>query len=729
MRSTNRSRARTGNVPLALALVALLAFGLPVGARADAGTPSDVWFAGTLLTFDKADARAGELAVATDDTGLARFLAKLGASLAYQPGQKYAIVTSADRTTIVFALGDPRYTAGGVGATAPFAPYVRNGSAYLPFMTLARALAVDPVVVGNTTVLEPQISALDVRSENRVTVVTIRGASALHFKRTSDPMADDVTLAFSGIASTLEPDRRVDGAGLRGVSIGVSGSPKNPTTTITFAAVPGSTHVLAQTASANVLTIAFAPAGVALGGTPLPAEGTAASATAPLLVRAPGGLPYGSAPSTTSTITDSGVAQNAPPPPPLPRSQQPPPQQPLPQQPLPQQPLPQQQPPANVLAPESAVAPATPTPTAYTLPPATIAAVTPQVQDDALNLHVAIAGNVTYEWHRLSDNRWYVDFKPATLTVAAIDTPLDGTAATSLRVKPFVGPLDHLQTVRVALTLTSPRAIALVPSPDGMTIAIDRVDDPAPERVGLGELADGKLVAAVVPLPAPPAGAAPLDGSASAPGQGWKFNPPAGTSARLIVIDPGHGGSDFGAMHNGLTEKDLTLDISRRLRAQLIARGWQVKLTRDADVDVFEPNDSARDELQARCDVANNAHARFFISVHINSFTSGDLNGTTTYYYKSDSSGLAQAVHDRLSDALPTKDDGIVRENFYVVHHTSMPSILVETAFLSNPGDAQLLKSSAFLQKVATAIADGVGDYAGKSSAPVSSNGDTVDGN
>jgi N-acetylmuramoyl-L-alanine amidase CwlD len=346
-----------------------------------------------------------------------------------------------------------------------------------------------------------------------------------------------------------------------------------------------------------------------------------------------------------------------------------------------------------------------------------------------MSVHLAISGNVTYEWHRLSDNRWYVDFKPATLTAAAIDSPLDGTAATSLRVKPFVGPLDHLQTVRVALTLTSPRAIALVPAPDGLTIAVDRADDPAPERVGLGELSGGKLVASVVPLPAPPAGAAPFDGNAPASGQDWKFGPPSGTNARLIVIDPGHGGSDFGAVHNGLTEKDLTLDISRRLRAQLVARGWQVKLTRDSDVDVFAPNDSARDELQARCDVANNARARFFISVHINSFTSGGLNGTTTYYYKSDSTGLAEAVHARLSDALPTKDDGIVRDNFYVIHHTSMPAILVETAFLSNQGDAELLRSTAFLQKVASAIADGVGDYAGKSSAPVSSNGDTVDGN
>jgi N-acetylmuramoyl-L-alanine amidase CwlD len=704
LRSTNRSRARTSKFLPALALAAFQAFAAPVCVRAAASAGGDVWFAGTRLTFDKADVRAGELAVATDDTGMGRFLAKLGASLAYQPGQKYAIVTTADRGTIVFALGDPHFTANGVPATAPFAPYERAGSAYLPFMTLARALAVDPVDDGQTTVLEPQISALDVRSENRVTVVTIRGASALHFKRTSDAAADDVTLSFSGIASTLEPYRRIDGAGLRGVAIAVSGTPRNPTTTLTFSAVPGSAHVLAPTVSPNVLAIAFAPAGVALGGTPLPAEGTAATASAPLLVRAAAGLPYGTAPSTTSTITDGGLAANAPAAP-----------QPAPAGVVPVAPGP---------APAASAMLATPTPTAYALPVATIGAVTPQLQDDALSLHVAIAGNVTYEWHRLSDNRWYVDFKPATLAVGAIDEPLDGTAATSLRVKPFVGPTDHLQTVRVALTLTSPRAIALVPSPDGVTIAVDRADDPAPERVGLGELADGKLVASIVPLPAPPPAAPPADGNPE-----WKFNPPAGTNGRLIVIDPGHGGSDFGAMHNGLTEKDLTLDISRRLRAQLIARGWQVKLTRDSDADVFAPNDSARDELQARCDVANSAHARLFISVHINSFTSGGLNGTTTYYYKADSYGLADAVHARLADSLPTKDDGIVRENFYVVHHTSMPAILVETAFLSNADDAQLLKSPAFLQKVANAIADGVGDYAGKTSAPVSSNGSEVDGN
>jgi N-acetylmuramoyl-L-alanine amidase len=187
------------------------------------------------------------------------------------------------------------------------------------------------------------------------------------------------------------------------------------------------------------------------------------------------------------------------------------------------------------------------------------------------------------------------------------------------------------------------------------------------------------------------------------------------------VIDPGHGGSDTGAQQNGLVEKDLTLDISQRLRTLLVARGWSVKLTRESDVDVYAANDSAHDELQARCDVANNAGARMFISIHINSFTTSDLKGTTTYYYKGVDLPLAQAVHRRLIAALGTTDDGVRKDNFYVIHHTTMPAILIETAFMSNPDDAVLLRSSFFRQKVALSVADGVGDYAGAPPPPQTS--------
>jgi N-acetylmuramoyl-L-alanine amidase len=644
-----------------------------VGASGVITSPSDYWFAGTRLTFDRPQYRAGRLAVATDDSGLARFLGKLGATLAYQPGQKYVVITTGDRRAVAFVVGDSQFEVAGTAQTASFAPYTSGSAAYLPFADLARALYVVPVLDGDATVLQPQIAALDVRQIGRVTTVTVRGASPLHFKRTSADGDDRVTLAFTGISSTLDPTRDVAGAALNGVSIVASGTPRNPTTTVSFDVAPNANRAIVPGESPNALSIAFAPAGVALAGTPIPAAGAATVAAAPIVQPPAEPTLANAAPTATQSM------------PPVPASG--------------------------------------PTPTALGLATATVSNVDAEPEGDGVNVFVAISGPVTYEWHRLSDNRWYVDLKPATLSIDAQDIPVSSDAVQSLRVKGFVGPNDHLPTVRVAMTLATPRIVNLAATNDGLTIAVDRLDDLAPLHAGLGEIAGGKLVASIVPLPAVVA-AAPGDGARPPPASTWKFGapPPAGTNPRLIVIDPGHGGSDDGAMHNGLVEKELNLNVAERLRALLIARGWLVKMTRETDVDVFAPNDSAHDELQARCDVSNQAGARLFISIHTNSFTTSELSGTTTYYYKSDSYGLADAVHARLAATLPTADDGIRKENFYVIHHTTAPAILVEMAFLSNPGDAQLLKTDAFLQKIAVGIANGVGDYATPGQ-PVSSNG------
>ncbi len=659
----NRLRAKAGSAALAFAVAVSLAWGAAEPAAAQTAFAPDFWFAGTHLSFDRPQFRGGALAVAGDDTGLGRFLGKLNATLSYQPGQSYVVITSGDRRSIAFTIGDARYDVAGVAQTAAFAPYVSGGAVYLPFADLARSLDVVPVEDdGSTTVLQPQIASLDVRPQGRVTIVTFRGASTLHFKRLSADGDDRLSLAFTGIASTLERDRELAGPALLGVTIAVRGTPRNPTTVVEFRTAPNGESALVPSDSANAISIAFAPAGIALGGTAIPAAGDATVATVPL-----------------------NAASPAPPPPPVPGG-----------------------------APQTEA-----TPTAMGLPPASVDNLHLVPIDEGLDVALGITGAVTYEWHRLTDNRWYVDLKPATLAMDAQTVPVQSDAVTSLRVKGFVGPTDHLPTVRVALTLATPRIVDLVPTDSGLTIHVDRLDDLEPQKVGLGELTGGKLVTSIVPLPqvaAPPpdATAQTGDGSASSSPPGWKFAPApsAGVNARLIVIDPGHGGSDRGAMHNDLVEATLNLDISKRLRALLVARGWIVKLTHETDVDVYAPNDSAHDELQARCDVANQSGARLFISVHTNSFTTGVLNGTTTYYYKSDSYGLADAVHARLAANLPTQDDGIRKENFYVIHHTNAPAILVETAFLSNSGDARYLKSSAFIQSVATSIADGVGDYA-----------------
>jgi N-acetylmuramoyl-L-alanine amidase CwlD len=682
----SRSRDRAGSIKarsalcLATLLAVFAAWCLP--ARADLAPPS-FWFSGTKLIFAHPEPKAGDIAVASDDPGLVRFLAKLGATLSYAPGQKYAVVTSADHRTVSFALGDTRFEVDGTTETAPFAAYASGSAVSLPLLTLAKALYVTPVDDGEETVLQPQIGGLDVKSEGRVTTATFHGATKLRFKRLSGPGDEKLEVAFSGTATTLDPERTVGMGALRHISIGLDGSARSPRTVVDFDLAPGTLRVLGPSDAPNAIVFAFAPAGVTLGGTGIPSAGDASLALAPLALPSLAKLPSG---------RDGHRPWQAPPapvPPPVAVAAR--------------TPLPTPAPTSPDLESPAPFASPAPSPA----PPAQVVSVTTTPVDEGFDVQLGITGDLAFEWHRLPDNRWFVDLKNAQLATSPLDEPVDSPAVRSLRVK-AVGTADA-PAVRLALTLPSPRLVDVAAVKGGITVHVDALDDLAAARAGAGTLAGGTLVAAAAatPLPQRLDQAPPVDDSM------WKFSPApsAKMNPRLIVIDPGHGGSDTGAMHNGLVEKNLTLDISERLKSVLLARGWQVKLTRETDVDVYAPNDSAHDELQARCDVANNNGARLFISVHINSFTSSGLNGTTVYYYKSSDYGLARAVHERLASSLPTNDDGVQKANFYVIHHTAAPAILVETAFLSNPEDAAYLRSPGFLQKVAVGIADGVGKY------------------
>ncbi|MGC1380988.1 MAG: N-acetylmuramoyl-L-alanine amidase, partial [Candidatus Baltobacteraceae bacterium] len=323
---------------------------------------------------------------------------------------------------------------------------------------------------------------------------------------------------------------------------------------------------------------------------------------------------------------------------------------------------------------------------------------------------VAINGNASYAWHRLRepDNRFWLDIANAQLQGPPIDQS-EPSPLVSMRVRQ-VDPT----TVRIALSLGGPKTIAITPSTTGLGIVVgaqELADQPRSGSGSVGSVVSAGQENAGLETPAP------LDQSGSGFGASgdtaWKFGPRSNyvpTNPRLIVIDPGHGGSDRGTIHGGVSEADLTLDMAKRLRDILIARGWQVKMTRDTDVDVYAPNDSAHEELQARVDVANNAGARLFVSVHVNAFINAGPYGTTTYISKPDDVALARIVETRLA-ADGTKDDGVVKSHLYVTLHTRMPAVLVETAFLSNPSDYALLTSPAWRQKVAQEIADGIGQY------------------
>lgn len=348
----------------------------------------------------------------------------------------------------------------------------------------------------------------------------------------------------------------------------------------------------------------------------------------------------------------------------------------------------------NSPTPEPSPGEATPEPSAPSA--ATVTAVDVQPSSDEFDLQISVSGSAQYEWHRLLDNRWYVDIHPAILQAAARDETPSAAQVTSLRVRQLAN-----ETVRVALSLAGQKEVDVAPSGGGLTISVKDLEADIAVRSGAG------VIGAAGAPPATPVPSA------------WKFSPAPSSSVptdpRLIVLDPGHGGSDSGAQNSGLVEKTVALDISSRLRSILLARGWEVRMTRSTDADVYGPNASDHDELQARVDVANMGGARLFVSIHVNSFVNSRPNGTTTYYYKSEDLAFANAIHRRLVSAtLGTKDDGVIKNSLYVVHHTTMPAVLVETAFLSNPEDRALLRSAEWLQKVARAIADGIGDYAGR---------------
>ncbi|WP_455629270.1 N-acetylmuramoyl-L-alanine amidase family protein [Megamonas funiformis] len=183
---------------------------------------------------------------------------------------------------------------------------------------------------------------------------------------------------------------------------------------------------------------------------------------------------------------------------------------------------------------------------------------------------------------------------------------------------------------------------------------------------------------------------------------------------KIITIDPGHGGSDSGAVgHNGYTEKEGAFAISQKVASILNQSGAKVVMTRDSDVDVYGPNASARNELQARVDVGNNANSDIFVSIHCNAFVNPAANGTQTFYYGSSYQGqrLAQSIQEKMIEANGLRDRGISTCNFYVVKHSYMPAVLIETAFITNYDEEALLSDDEWQTIMAKAIAEGINEY------------------
>lgn len=238
-------------------------------------------------------------------------------------------------------------------------------------------------------------------------------------------------------------------------------------------------------------------------------------------------------------------------------------------------------------------------------------------------------------------------------------------------------------------------------------------------------------------------GVLPARGIPEAPEGPKKF------AIKTIVIDAGHGGKDPGAIGRRahLREKEMTLAVARKLRDILSGSGIKVVMTRDSDEFVSLPR---------RADIANRSRADLFVSIHINSSRSKLMRGFECYYLSTatddnaraveafensslkisedasrersdtldktlwdmtltenrlESAELASYICDSITRSLTIGNRGIRAARFYVLKHTSMPSVLVEAGYISNRYEEMKLRDDSFLDRIAEAIADGILKY------------------
>ncbi|NLB19089.1 MAG: N-acetylmuramoyl-L-alanine amidase, partial [Syntrophomonadaceae bacterium] len=216
-----------------------------------------------------------------------------------------------------------------------------------------------------------------------------------------------------------------------------------------------------------------------------------------------------------------------------------------------------------------------------------------------------------------------------------------------------------------------------------------------------------------IPVEEPPF--TPTDNEIPLPGE-IDPNPvlPSVPRVARVVLDPGHGGRDPGAIGiTGSYEKDVNLAISNKAAEMLKKAGMEVIMTRSDDRYVT---------VNSRVDIANAANAAIFVSIHSNSTTNSETNGTMLYYYvdhnilaavaqASDREQLARIMQNSLVQSLQRADKGVRQNNYVVIRYTEIPAILVETAYLSNLTEEMLLNDYAFQDRAAQAITDGIIKY------------------
>ncbi len=169
-----------------------------------------------------------------------------------------------------------------------------------------------------------------------------------------------------------------------------------------------------------------------------------------------------------------------------------------------------------------------------------------------------------------------------------------------------------------------------------------------------------------------------------------------------IIIDPGHGGYDPGAEKNGLYEKDIVLDVSRRIKKYLDEHGFYVIMTRENDKTL---------SLKERVALTNKENPDVFLSVHANASNDPDIKGIETHWYTLESRPLAMHVQNQMVDMLVTPDRGLKNSRFYVLRNSKIPAVLAEIGYMTNSIELYQLMTEERREATAKSIADGILNY------------------
>lgn len=209
------------------------------------------------------------------------------------------------------------------------------------------------------------------------------------------------------------------------------------------------------------------------------------------------------------------------------------------------------------------------------------------------------------------------------------------------------------------------------------------------------------------------------------PGNAGPDGTPRDGNFPTVILDPGHGGRDEGTRWRGIAERDLTLDLANRVERLAHIAGFQTVMTRRSNIYV---------PLEERARLANSYKDALFVSLHFNSDPTTVSSGIETYYAQEKevpvadwswigffnrgekvvddtSETLAGAVQTSLIIRTEARNRGVHAKNFYVVHHTRCPAVLVEGGFISNAFESQLLSTEQYRETLAQGIAEGLMRY------------------